>query len=81
MTKTLFARCAPDLVKWLAAEAKRRSTKTCKLTTSDVVRDILEAYRRASTVGLAHGPITEFEQQLFAERKRPETTGQKATTT
>ena len=49
MTKTLFARCAPDLVKWLAAEAKRRSTKTCKLTTSDVVRDILEEKRLATT--------------------------------
>lgn len=49
MTKTLFARCAPDLVKWLAQEAKRRSTKTCKLTTSDVVRDILEEKRLATT--------------------------------
>lgn len=49
MTKTLFARCPPDLVKWIAAEAKRRSTKAMKLTMSDVVRDILEEKRLATT--------------------------------
>lgn len=43
LTKTLYVRVPADLAKWIAAEAKRRSTKTVKLTSSDVVRDILAA--------------------------------------
>ena len=50
MTKTLFARCAPDLVKWLGQEAKRRSTKHAKLSVSEVVRDILEEKRTGQPI-------------------------------